>query len=71
MKAFMASYTERKKCRARHFFRFVGVLPKHIQIQNALENGWKPLTRTLLCLPAMPSALLTPDPPRRLVLAPI
>ena len=39
-------------------------------IQNALENGWKPLTRTLLCLPAMPSALLTPDPPRKHVLAP-
>ena len=39
MKAFMASYTERKKCRARHFFRFVGVLPKHIQRYSGSEHN--------------------------------
>jgi hypothetical protein len=40
-------------------------------IQNVPQSAWKPLLRTLSWLCVMLSALLTPDPPSQLVLAPI
>ena len=40
-------------------------------IQNAPESGWTPLIRTLSWLCAKLSALLTPDPLRQGLLAPI
>jgi transposase len=40
-------------------------------IQNVPQSAWKPLIRTLSWLCVMLSALLTPDPPAQLVLAPI
>jgi hypothetical protein len=40
-------------------------------IQNVPQSAWKPLIRTLSWSCAMLSALLTPDPPAQLVLAPI
>jgi hypothetical protein len=40
-------------------------------IQDSPQSAWKPLIRTLSWLCEMLSALLTPDPPGQLVLAPI
>jgi len=40
-------------------------------IQDIPQSAWKPLIRTLSWLCVMLSALLTPDPPGQLVLAPI